>query len=177
MLVVQGTADVVNPPACSIQLYNQAPQPKYFLSLEGRTTRAVSHGRAPLETVKEVTTGFLNGYLRHSASSLAALESQGSVPGLATISSAPAVGPEGGSCPGAPGLEGHPPSGLTPDTIAASATTGTLSTSVNPAASNSATHASGVMGARGHVGGSGRHSWQSANSPGDPFGHHAHLLR
>jgi len=104
MLVVQGTADVVNPPACSIQLYNQAPQPKYFLSLEGQNHESpYLMAGAPLETVKEVTTGFLNGYLRHSASSLAALESQGSVPGLATISSAPAVGPEGGSCPGAPG--------------------------------------------------------------------------
>jgi len=133
-------------PAC---LQHPAVQPgtaAQVLPLTGgaEPREPVSHGRAPLETVKEVTTGFLNGYLRHSASSLAALESQGSVPGLATISSAPAVGPKAAAARRA-GLEGHRRAldarhdrGLGDNRHALDL--------CKPAASNSATHASGVMG-------------------------------
>lgn len=103
MLVVQGTADDINPQVCSVQLYDAAPQPKYYLSLAGQSHQSpyLQVGQ-PLGAVEKVTIDFLDGYLRHSAAQLDAMTADGSVPGLATLTSSPSVGPPVGSCPGAP---------------------------------------------------------------------------
>jgi predicted dienelactone hydrolase len=98
LLVVQGTADTINPPACSIQFYNAAPPPKYYVSLLG-----AGHAPPYLEAgsdqsvVEEVSTDFLDGYLKGSQAALAAIPADGSVPDVATISTT-AVGPEDGNC-------------------------------------------------------------------------------
>lgn len=104
MLVAQGTVDEINPPACSVQFYDQAPQPKYYLSLVGQSHEGpyLQVGR-PLDVVAKVTLDFLNGYLRHSKSNLESIAADGAVPGLATLTSTASVGPVVGSCPGAPG--------------------------------------------------------------------------
>ena len=103
MLVAQGTDDDVNPQSCSVQLYDAAPQPKYYLSLAGQ-----SHASPYLEvgqslgTVEKVTIDFLDGYLRHSTSQVGAMTTDGSVPGLATLTDSPSLGLAVGGCPGAP---------------------------------------------------------------------------
>jgi predicted dienelactone hydrolase len=109
MLVTQGVADIVNVPACSVDLYNQAPQPKYFLSLEGPGAEGASHmgpytepGPA-LDTVEKVTVDFLDATLKHSAAAQAAIGTDGTVPGVATLTTGASVPPVAGICTGAPG--------------------------------------------------------------------------
>jgi predicted dienelactone hydrolase len=104
ILVVQGTNDAsLNPVACSVELYNQAPQPKYYLSMIGQShvSAYVPPGPA-LGVVTRVTIDFLNGYLRNSASSLVAMKTTGSVPGLASLTSKPSLPAVADSCPDAP---------------------------------------------------------------------------
>ena len=103
MLVVQGTDDSsLNPVPCSVQLYDQAPQPKYYLSMIGQThVSAYLPAGRPFEVVKRVTIDFLHAYLANS-SSLAAITKAGTVAGLATITSKHSLAPIAGSCPGAP---------------------------------------------------------------------------
>jgi alpha-beta hydrolase superfamily lysophospholipase len=103
MLVVQGTDDDINPLNCSVQIYDAAPQPKYYLSLAGQTHESpYLQAGQPLGIVEKVTIDFLDGYLRHSTAQLDAMTGDGSVTGLATLTSLPSVGSAVGSCPGAP---------------------------------------------------------------------------
>ncbi len=103
LLVVQGTDDAVNPVGCSVQLYDQAPPPKYYLSLTGQTHQGPYLAAGPaLTTVERVTIDFLDGELADSAPSLAALPTDGTVPGLSSLTSASSAGLPTGSCPGAP---------------------------------------------------------------------------
>ena len=107
LLVVQGTADTVNVPACSVQIYDQAPQPKYYLSLLGQShLSAYLYAGAPQDVVEKVTIDFLNAYLKGSSASLGTMTSDATVAGLAGLSRAPTVGPPlaplGGTCEGAP---------------------------------------------------------------------------
>jgi predicted dienelactone hydrolase len=104
MLVVQGTNDLTeNPVACSVQLYNEAPQPKYYLSMIGQThLSAYLAPGAPLQTVVRVTLDFLDRYLRHDQATGRAMTAAGNVPGVATITSAATLKPNTGSCPDAP---------------------------------------------------------------------------
>lgn len=103
MLVAQGSADTINPTACSVQIYDHAPQPKYYLSLAGQSHESpYLQAGGPFEIVKQVTIDFLDGYLRHSTSKLGSIDADGNVSGLATLTTAPSVGPVIGSCPGGP---------------------------------------------------------------------------
>jgi predicted dienelactone hydrolase len=104
MLVVQGTNDLtMNPVDCSVQLYDGAPQPKYYLSMIGQThlSAYLSPGE-PQRVVARVTLDFLDVYLGHDVAKRNAITSAGTVPGIATITSGASVGPATGSCPGAP---------------------------------------------------------------------------
>ncbi len=94
LLVAQGTKDfVLNPVACSTQLYNQAPAPKYYLSLLNQTHLSAYVPPGPERTIVESTTiNFFNAYLRHDTGALAAMTSAGNDPGLATLTSAASVG-------------------------------------------------------------------------------------
>ena len=107
LLVVQGTADTVNVPACSVQIYDQALQPKYYLSLLGQShLSAYLYAGAPQDLVEKVTIDFLNAYLKGSSASLGTMTSDATVAGLAGLSRAPTIGPPlaplGGTCEGAP---------------------------------------------------------------------------
>jgi predicted dienelactone hydrolase len=104
LLVVQGTNDLsLNPVSCSVDLYNQAPQPKYYLSMIGQTHLSAYVPPGPaLNVVTRVTITFLNGYLRNSTSALTAMTTASSVPGLATLTSQPSLPVVAGSCPDAP---------------------------------------------------------------------------
>ena len=104
LLVVQGTNDLtMNPVTCSVQFYNQASPPKYYLSMIGQTHLSAYVPPGPAQNVvTQVTIDFLNGYLRHSASALAAMHVAGSVAGVASITSQSTLAPVAGTCPDAP---------------------------------------------------------------------------
>jgi fermentation-respiration switch protein FrsA (DUF1100 family) len=103
LFVVQGDNDTINPPACSAQLYNQAPAPKYYLDLIGAEHLPPYLDAGPDQTLVERTTvDFFNGYLKHSGSSLSALAKDGSAAGAARVTSSGLPPSVPGSCAGAP---------------------------------------------------------------------------
>ena len=104
LLVVQGSRDfVMNPAACSVELYDQARQPKYYLSMLGQNHLSAYVPPGPaLQEVERVTIDFLGAYLRHDVSQRNVLRAAGNVRGLATLSNAASVGPNRGYCPDAP---------------------------------------------------------------------------
>lgn len=104
LLVAQGSQDTINPPGCSARLYDQAPQPKYYLSIAGAEHLPPYVSPGPLRTgVARVTIAFLNAYLKHRPSALTALSSPGKLPPQETLTSAPtAPSPTGTYCPGSP---------------------------------------------------------------------------
>lgn len=112
ILVVQGTDDDINVPACSEQVYNQAPQPRYYLSLLGAGHHSPYLASGPYQAsqsaaqgyekeVVQESTDFWNGYLKGDSAALAALRAGGGVAGVSTLTAGPAVAQQG-SCPGAP---------------------------------------------------------------------------
>ncbi len=105
MLVTQGTADPVNFPSCSVELYNAAPAPKYFLSFLGAGhLPPYQDAGVDLSTLEVVSTDFLDATLKGEQRAAAALLVAGNVPGATTVTDAPSVGP-----PAAPLCEDTPP--------------------------------------------------------------------
>jgi predicted dienelactone hydrolase len=103
LLVVQGTADTVNPPACSAQIYDEAPQPRYYLDLLGATHLSAYTEAGPgVSVVEAVTTAFLDGYLKGDTPQLAALPATGTVGGVSQLIDGAAQVPVYNSCLGAP---------------------------------------------------------------------------
>ncbi len=104
ILVVQGSADTVNVPACSAQIYNAAEPPKYYLDLLGAEHEPpYTDPGVDLETVAKVTADFFDATLRGQSSALALMMAAGNVPGAAQITDSPSVPVPAGGCPGAPG--------------------------------------------------------------------------
>lgn len=105
ILVVQGGQDTINAPACSEQIYDGAPQPRFYLAIPAAThLSAYSAPVGPeLLVTRSVTVAFLEKYLEGAAISSAGLSdiaaSQGSV---ASMVSGTAAVPIVGSCLGAP---------------------------------------------------------------------------
>ena len=96
LLAVQGGADTVNAPACSVQLYNAAPAPKYYLDLPGATHEGPYLAQGPVEeVVARVTADFFDLYLKRQSGAQARLVADGTVPGAASVSSAPTIGTPG----------------------------------------------------------------------------------
>ena len=104
LLVVQGTDDDINPPGCSVQLYDQAPLPRYYLSLlgQGHQSPYLQAGTA-LDTVQRVVLDFLDATLRGSRSAKAAIGRDGNVPGSSSLFAGSPTDLAAGGCPGAPG--------------------------------------------------------------------------
>ena len=104
LLVVQGTADTINPPGCSAQIYDAAPAPKYGLELlgAGHLPPYVDPGTYQ-QTIATVTTDFFDAELAGQPAGLAAMAAAGTVAGVTQFTAA-ATGPwPHGPCPGAPG--------------------------------------------------------------------------
>jgi dienelactone hydrolase len=103
VVVVQGDADTINPPACSEQIYDDAVPPKYYLDLLG-----AGHGPPYLETgtdqdvVAKVVTDFFDAELAGQPAAIAAMMSAGDLAGAAEISDASLAPPAPAGCPGAP---------------------------------------------------------------------------
>jgi predicted dienelactone hydrolase len=103
LLVVQGTADTVNAPACSALTYDQAPQPKYYLNLIGAEHLPPYLDRGPVRRdVAGVVVAFLETFLEHRRSALQRLTVRSSLgEGLRLSHGRDAPIPQG-VCPGAP---------------------------------------------------------------------------
>jgi fermentation-respiration switch protein FrsA (DUF1100 family) len=87
MLFVQGSADTINPPWTSLQLYRADPSPaRYYLDLFGASHWTPYLGVNGVEQIAaRVTLAFFNRYLLGRAGALAAMERDGSVRGAAAL--------------------------------------------------------------------------------------------
>lgn len=103
LLVAQGDDDTINPPACSAQIYDAAPQPKYFLDLLGATHLDPYTQPSPYESiVATVTTDFFDAELAHQRPAVTAMSTDGNVAGAAELVDGPTAPTAPGDCPGAP---------------------------------------------------------------------------
>ncbi len=103
LLAVQGDADTINPPGCSAQLYDGAGAPRYYLELPGATHLSAYTGSgSQFEVVSEVSTAFLDGYLKGMPSRIASLGPLVEASGVSRLFSGAAQVPIAGGCPGAP---------------------------------------------------------------------------
>ncbi len=91
MLFVQGTADVINPPWTSLQLYRQdQDQAKYYLDLFGANHLIPYWGTNPVERlVARVTLAFFNRYVLRQPRALAAMTRDGNITGMAALAAGP----------------------------------------------------------------------------------------
>lgn len=117
LLVVQGSADTINAPACSAEIYDDAgsADSRYYLDLIGAEheppymtppydppmSETASIVRQQ-QIVRRVTLDFLDAFLRGSGSAQAAIASAGSVAGVSTLVSGAGMLDVDGTCPGAP---------------------------------------------------------------------------
>ncbi len=100
LLVIQGTADTVNPPGCSVALYNQAPAPKYYVALPGEQHEPpyLDPGQTRSQ-VAQAVIDFLDGYLKRQPLGLVRLSRTANAAGISTITSAPTLPGASTYCP------------------------------------------------------------------------------
>jgi len=89
MLFVQGSADTINPPWASIQLYrSDRAGPRYYLNLTGASHMAPYAGDNPVERlVARITLAFFARYVLGDAGVLTTMTRLGNSTGIATLSS------------------------------------------------------------------------------------------
>jgi dienelactone hydrolase len=90
LLATQGTADTINPPSASYQLFEAAHRPKFLLRLLGAEHLGPYSNEYPqLGIVERVTTAFLDAYVKRIAAARVRLSAGGDVARLASLSSEP----------------------------------------------------------------------------------------
>lgn len=103
LLAVQGSADTVNAPVCSAELYDAAPAPRYYLDLVGAGHLSPYIGGSPYERIAaQVTTDFFDATLAKQPAAAGAMIRAAAVPGAVLRMGAASAPPEPGQCPGAP---------------------------------------------------------------------------
>ncbi len=87
MLFVQGSADTINPPWTSGQLYEaDQARARYYLDLVGADHMTPYTGANPVERlVARVTLAFFNRYVLGQAGALATMTREGNVSGAAAL--------------------------------------------------------------------------------------------
>jgi dienelactone hydrolase len=87
MMFVQGTADTINPPWTSLQLYRaDQATPRYYLDLFGANHMVPYIGTNPVEQlVARVTLAFFDRYVLGQAHALSTMTQDGNVSGTATL--------------------------------------------------------------------------------------------
>ena len=87
MLFVQGSADTINPPWTSVQLYRaDAERARYYLDLFGVDHMTPYTGTNPVEQrVARVTLAFFDRYLLGQAAALATMTREGNASGVAAL--------------------------------------------------------------------------------------------
>jgi len=104
LLVTQGSADTINLPACSAQIYNAAGSPKYYLDLLGAPHESPYADPGPdQQIVAQVTTDFFDTELAGQTAALAAMTTDGNVGGRSALTASALAPQANGACPGAPG--------------------------------------------------------------------------
>ena len=103
LLVVQGSADTINPPVCGAQLYDAATSPKWYLDLLGAGhLPPLADAGTDQQVVARVVTDFFDGELKGQAAGLAAIAVDGDVAGATQLTTGGQAPAAAGSCPGAP---------------------------------------------------------------------------
>jgi predicted dienelactone hydrolase len=103
ILVVQGSADTVNVPGCSAQLYGQAPPPKYYVNIAGAEHEPPYLESGPVRTgIARTVADFFDAFLSHRPARLHALVRRGTVTAGETITTAALPAGTSTYCPGAP---------------------------------------------------------------------------
>jgi predicted dienelactone hydrolase len=88
MLFVQGSADVINPPWTSVQLYQADQGTRYYLDLLGATHTGPYWGTNTVErVVARVTLAFFDRYVLGLPQPGTAMATAGDVPGVASLAS------------------------------------------------------------------------------------------
>jgi dienelactone hydrolase len=88
LLGVQGSADTINPPRVTRELFLDAARPKYMLTLlRSGHLPPYTHDRRQLAVVERVTIAFLDHYFKNA--SLRQLLAAGEAPGIARLTSRP----------------------------------------------------------------------------------------
>lgn len=97
MLYVQGSADAINPPWTSVQLYDSDPSAaRYYLDLFGADHTRPYWGTNHVERiVARVTLAFFDYYVLGQRTALAAMAREGNVPGTAALVAAGTPVPAG----------------------------------------------------------------------------------
>lgn len=104
MLVVQGSADTINPPWCSVQIYDAAPMPKYYLDLLGAGhLPPYADAGTDRTVIARVVTDFFDATLAGQQAGTAAMGADGNVAGVTALNVGGAAPAAAGGCPGAPG--------------------------------------------------------------------------
>jgi predicted dienelactone hydrolase len=104
LLVVQGTADTINPPGCSVQIYDAAAPPKYYLDLLGAAhAPPYTDPGTYRDVIAKVTTDFFDATLAGQSGGVPAMSTDGNVTGVTQLSDGPTAPLPPSSCPGAPG--------------------------------------------------------------------------
>jgi hypothetical protein len=87
MLFVQGSADTINPPWTSLQLYrSHQVDARYYLDLFGASHMIPYAGTSPLERlVARVTLAFFDRYVLGQARALGTMTQDGNVSGTAAL--------------------------------------------------------------------------------------------
>jgi hypothetical protein len=87
MLFVQGTADTINPPWTSVQLYrSDGARARYYLDLFGADHMIPYTGTNPVEhLVARVTLAFFDRYVLGRADALTTMTREGNVSGAAAL--------------------------------------------------------------------------------------------
>lgn len=102
LLITQGTTDDINPPYCSIQIYNEASPPKYYVELIGAdhltpyTTSSIYE-----KVVARVSLAFFNKYLKNEPNRHH-LSYYANLPNVSSLINSPSIVPTNYDCPGAP---------------------------------------------------------------------------
>lgn len=88
LLAAQGSADTINPPNVTRELFLDAARPKYMLILlHAEHLPPYTHDRRQLAIVEQVTIAFLDHYFKHAP--LHRLLAAGKAPGVARLTSRP----------------------------------------------------------------------------------------
>lgn len=86
-LVVQGSADTINPPALSHGLYQRLGAPKWYLDVVGATHLQTALGNSiAARTERQAVVAFLDAMLHHDAAALGRLRRLGDEPGVTRLS-------------------------------------------------------------------------------------------
>lgn len=100
LMVVQGDADTINVPGCSVGIYDQAHPPKYFVDLPGSEHQPPYLDPGALRShIAQAVVDFLRLSLQHESSRLGALRRAATLPGEMSITTAASLA-RSTYCPG-----------------------------------------------------------------------------